>query len=247
MCVSLCACGGGTGYKVVKTLADQEYSIGFRNGDSTYHYISGALRELSFDGTVDKLAKKWFGSSSAVSFPSSRDALSEYGYISPRTFIIGVDMGSFPMCCEQGGGYSGFDVELAQAVCEKLGWQLKVQPILSENAYVELNSGNIDCAWGGVVLDSSSRDYTILFTYMSNKLVIAGQKRIGSSLRGKTLYVSPSQSYIDILGQQNNVLDKLGQVTKVRGGTVDFFDYLDNGACDLIVTTSSAVSYYNNN
>lgn len=44
MVLSLCGCGSDGKYKVVKSLGSQEYSIGFRNGDSTYHYIDKALK-----------------------------------------------------------------------------------------------------------------------------------------------------------------------------------------------------------
>ena len=92
MVFGLCACGGSGKYKVVKSLGSQEYSIGFRNGDSTYHYIDKALRELSYEGVIDDLGTQWFGSSRAVDFPSKKDALDELGYIEERTFIIGVDL-----------------------------------------------------------------------------------------------------------------------------------------------------------
>ena len=156
MVFGLCACGGSGKYRVVKTLGTQEYSIGFRNGDSTYHYIDRALKELSYEGAIDELCYKWFGDDSTVSFPKKKNALDDIGYVEPRTFIIGVDLDSFPMCYSNGVEYEASDVELAQKVCDKLGWVLKVQPIHSEDAYVELNSGNIDCAWGGVVLSRAA-------------------------------------------------------------------------------------------
>ena len=43
----------------------------------------------------------------------------------------------------------GFDIDLAQEVCNKLGLQLKVQPISWAAKEQELDSGNIDCIWNG--------------------------------------------------------------------------------------------------
>lgn len=243
----LCACGGSGKYKVVKTLGTQEYSIGFRNGDSTYHYIDRALKELSYEGAIDELCYKWFGDDSTVSFPKKKNAMKDIGYVEPRTFIIGVDLDSFPMCYSNGVEYEGFDVELAQKVCDKLGWVLKVQPIHSEDAYIELNSGNIDCAWGGVVLDKECPDYTILVTYMSTDLVLAGKSSSGGSVRGKVLYMGTTQYCLDVMEDSGSVSRKLGQITRVQGGTTDYFNALDNGKCDLILTTEAAVEYYNTN
>ena len=247
MVFGLCACGGSGKYRVVKTLGTQEYSIGFRNGDSTYHYIDRALKELSYEGAIDELCYKWFGDDSTVSFPKKKNALDDIGYVEPRTFIIGVDLDSFPMCYSNGVEYEGFDVELAQKVCDKLGWVLKVQPIHSEDAYIELNSGNIDCAWGGVVLDKECPDYTILVTYMSTDLVLAGKSSSGGSVRGKVLYMGTTQYCLDVMEDSGSVSRKLGQITRVQGGTTDYFNALDNGKCDLILTTEAAVEYYNTN
>ena len=118
MVLSLCGCGSDGKYKVVKSLGSQEYSIGFRNGDSTYHYIDKAIKELAYEGVIDELSTQWFGSSRAVDFPSQKDALSELGYISERTFIIGVDLDSAPMAFTKGEEYVGFDIDLAGKVCE---------------------------------------------------------------------------------------------------------------------------------
>lgn len=243
--LSLCACSSGGKYKSVKTLGQQQYSIGFRNGDSTYHYIDRALRTLSYEGKIDEISRKWFGSDSAVSFPSKKDALDDLGYIAERTFIIGVDLDSAPLAFQNGEEYVGFDIDLAQAVCERLGWALKIQPIHSEDAYVELNSGNIDCAWGGVALDTQSEKYTILVTYMSTDIVLAGKGTDSSSLRDKILYIGTTQSALDIMNENTSASRKLGQITRVNGGAADYFAALDSGKCDLILTTDAAVDYFN--
>lgn len=241
---TLCACGSGR-YNAVKTLAKQEYSIGFRNGDTTYHYINAALRELSYDGTVDSLAFKWFGREGAVDFPKSKNAIEKLGYIEPRTFTIGADLNSFPLCFMDGKNYTGFDVELARAVCTKLGWQLRVQPILSADAYVELNSGNIDCAWGGVVMDTESADYTILVTYMSDDMVIAAKGGGKNTLMGGTLYIGTDSVYMELLELNPSISKRVDQITRVSGTPTEYFAYLDSGDCDFIITTRSGVEYYN--
>ncbi len=245
MLLSLCACGSSGKYKVVKTLGSQEYSIGFRNGDSTYHYIDKALKELSAEGVIDELSTQWFGSSRTVDFPSQKNALDELGYISERTFIIGVDLESAPLSFEKDGEYVGFDIDLANKVCEKLGWVLKIQPIHSEDAYVELNSGNIDCAWGGVALDTECADYTILKTYMSTDVVLAGLGSGSGSVRDKLLYIGTTQTALDTINANASVSRKLGQITRVNGGAAEYFSALDNGDCELILTTEAAVDYYN--
>ena len=122
---------------------------------------------------------------------------------------------------------------------------LKIQPIHSEDAYVELNSGNIDCAWGGVALDTECPDYTILVTYMSTDIVLAGLSSGSSSVRDKLLYIGTTQTALDTINNNASVSRKLGQITRVNGGAAEYFSALDNGDCELILTTESAVDYFN--
>ncbi len=248
MALSVCACGvSGGEYKVVKKITDREYSIGFRAGDNAAYYVGLVLKEFAYDGTIDNLARDWFGDSGAVDFEKKKNATKDMGYVEPRDFIIGVDLNSYPMCYPSGSAYTGFDVELAKLVCKKLGWTLKVQPIRSEDAYIELNSGNIDCAWGGVVLDDEEAEYYVLDTYMACELVIAARSGTSNMLRGKTLYMDSAQTYLNVINENARVVKNLAQITRVDGNTSDFFNYLDTEECDYILTTSSAVSYYNHN
>lgn len=244
LCLGLCSCRGSGRYRVVKDLGSQEYSIGLRNGDSNYYYIDAALKELAYDGTVSKLSAKWFGDADAVEFKAEKGALSQYEYIAPRDFIIGCDVNSHPLCFEYAGGYTGFDVELAQAVCEKLGWAIKIQPIESEDAYVELNSGNVDCVWGGIVLTADA-EYTVLSTYMKANVVIAGLSDNGGSLRNKIMYVSTSGDDMAYIEANERIQKKLGGITRIQGTGNELFVCLDKGDCQLIVTTDMAVDYFN--
>ena len=146
LCLSLAGCGGVSyGVNPVITLVSQEYSMAFRNGDSLYYYVTAALEELSAEGAITELSRKWLGSN-MVSFPKKAGALSAYQPPEPRIFIIGVDENSFPFAYGDNGNYWGFDVELATKLCQKLGWTLQVHVVEKENVRIELYSGNITAA-----------------------------------------------------------------------------------------------------
>ncbi len=245
MILPLCACRGDGKYYAVKELDDISYSVVLRNGDSTYHYIYAALCELEAEGKIDSLANEWFGDSGAVDFPSGSERVEDFGYVEPRTFTVGADEASFPMCLRENGAYTGFDVELARCVCDKLGWTLKVQPIASKDAFVELNSGNIDCAWGGVSADLTSTDYTVLCTYMTTEVVIAGLSNGKSTLSGGVLYMTSGDVLMDVLDANERSKDKLGQITRVHGTIAELFTSMANGNCDFVLTTEAAVLYMN--
>ena len=143
LALTLCCCAACSktvgSYRVVKTLSTEQFRIGFRDGDQAAVYVNAALKVLAADGTIHSLALKWFGTDNTT-FDSDAGALDALGDIPQRTFIMGLNEERFPMSYADGDGYSGFDVELAQAVCARLGWTLQYQSIANRNAYVELSS-----------------------------------------------------------------------------------------------------------
>ena len=80
---------------------------------------------------------------------------------------------------------------------------------------------------------------------MSDKLVLAAKGSGSSSIRGKTLYMGTSQSYVDLMEENTSISGKLGQISRIQGTTPDYLAALDKGECDLVMITDSAVDYYN--
>ena len=242
--LGLCGCGASGKYKIVKTLEKQSYSIGFRSGDSVAYYVTGALEELQADGTVTALSRQWFGDDRAA-FAANADALKSAGDIPQRSLLVGVDENAYPVSYKENGEYAGFDVELAKKVCEKLGWEARFLPIQAKDAYVELSSGNVDVAWGGLALDTAAKNYTVFGPYMTNELVIAALSGTGSGVSGKTLVMSVSQDAMDALDADPALKSKFGKITRLTGDTAACFAALDSGEGDMIVTDSTAVEYKN--
>lgn len=253
LCLGLCGCGGGSyGVNTVQVLQEQEYSLGFRNNDMVYFYVTAAICELMAEGRVAELASKWLGSATAISFAAQADALSKLQPPEPQTLIIGVDINSFPMAYLSNGEFWGFDVELAISTCEKLGWTLQIQQIEKENVYIELSSGNIDVAWGGVALDQADLDagkYTQFGPYIHNDIVVA--TRNGSAvwnklrLNGRKMAMCSTPESLAALELDPRLVKRLGQITRLAGGTTECFDYLYSGKCDVVLTDSTALMYYN--
>ena len=253
LCVALscAACGGGYGVRVVQTLVEQDYSLAFRTNDPLATYVVAAIEQLNAEGKINELSIKWFGDR-VVDFGSSSDALERAGMPEPRDFIIGLDVNAFPMSYVSNGEYWGFDVEMAIAVCDKLGWTLKMQPIEKENVYIELSSGNIDCAWGGIALNQAELEagkYAEYGPYIHNDIVIAA--RNGSivwnklMLSGKIMAMPSTTEARLALETDEKLSKRLSQITRLAGGTTECFQYLYSGRCDAVLTDSTALQYYN--
>ena len=248
------ACGrGGTGYgvKAVETLVEQEYSIAFRNDDPTAYYVIGAIQALDAEGKLGELSNKWFGQR-IISFPNSNIRLEDLPPTEYRDFIIGLDINSFPLAYQANGEYWGFDIEFAIAVCEKLGWHIKMQPIEKENVYIELSSGNIDCAWGGLALDPEeveSRVYSRYGPYVKNDIVVAVRATSYTMnkmmLTGKKMVMPSTPEAMEALNTDQKLVKRLGQITRLAGGTTECFSQLYAGKCDAVLTDSTALYYFN--
>ena len=73
-------------YRIVETLGEQSYAIGFRTDDYVRYYVEAALQELAADGTVNSIAGQWFTQNN-THFTARSGALSQFSGIPQRTLI----------------------------------------------------------------------------------------------------------------------------------------------------------------
>ena len=66
-----------------------------------------------------------------------------------QDFIVGFDAEFPPYGYMDNGEYVGFDLDLAQGVCQRRGWNLIKRPINWDAKDAELSSGTISCIWNG--------------------------------------------------------------------------------------------------
>ena len=166
---------------------------------------------------------------------------------------VGVDVNSVPMAdLTDKGAFWGFDIQLAMAATDLLGWNLKLQPIEKEDVYIELSSGNIDVAWGGIALNEKELKeglYSQLGPYVHNDIVIAA--RSGSfiyntlMLSGKRLVMNSTTEAMDALNVDPRLARRLGQITRMAKGTAECFQALGEGKCDVVLADSTAVCHFN--
>lgn len=90
---------------------------------------------------------------SSAAGASSAAADSDWAYISGKgTLVIGITIYDPMNYYDADGNLVGFDTEVAQAVCEKLGVEPVFQEIEWDNKVLELNGKSIDCIWNGMTV-----------------------------------------------------------------------------------------------
>ncbi len=128
------------------------------------------------------------------------------------TFTVGFDAEYPPYgYMDENGEYTGFDLELAQAVCDLRGWELVKTPIDWDSKDMELNSGAIDCIWNGFTLNGREDDYTWSVPYVDNSqvIVVAENSGIGelSDLAGKIVGVQAASAALELLSEGGDQAD----------------------------------------
>ena len=168
--------------------------------------------------------------------------------VSLDTLIVGFDAEYPPYgFVADDGSYTGFDLDLAQAVCEMEGWELKAEPIDWDAKDTLLNSGAINCIWNGFTMEGREDDYTFSEPYMLNEQVLVVKKDAGikswDDLAGKTVITQTDSAAQDVLeGDQKDLaatfatLDTIGEYNTA-------FMQLESGAVDAVACDLSIAQY----
>ena len=120
-----------------------------------------------------------------------------------KTLVVGFDA-EFPPYGykDDNGDYVGFDLDLAQEVCDRNNWTLVKQPIDWDAKDSELDSGSIDCIWNGFTMDGREDQYTWSDPYFDNKQVIVVKNGSGinslSDLKGKNEVADYNTAFMDL-------------------------------------------------
>lgn len=141
-----------------------------------------------------------------------------------KTFTVGFDASFPPYGYQENGEYVGFDLDLAQEVCDRNGWEIVKTPIDWDAKNIELNGGSIDCIWNGFTMNGREDDYTWTPAYINNTQVFAVNKNSGikkaADLAGKNVLVQADFSALAALQDEENtdikaLADSFGSLTQV--------------------------------
>ena len=91
--------------------------------------------------------------SGSAAASASETAASDLDYIKEKgKMVIGYTVYEPMNYTDADGNFTGFDTELATAVCEKLGVEPEFVEINWDTKVVELDAKSIDCIWNGMTL-----------------------------------------------------------------------------------------------
>ena len=173
-------------------------------------------------------------------------------YQEQGSITIGFDNTFVPMGFEEmNGQYTGFDIDLAEAVSEKLGFKVQFQPIDWDMKETELQNGTIDAIWNGYSATDERREKVAFsIPYMENQQVLVTKKskqiRSVEDMKDKTLGAQAGSSgYLDFEAQpdllKNRVKDqKANQYQSFNEALID----LKNDRIDALLIDRVYANYY---
>ncbi len=168
-----------------------------------------------------------------------------------RTFIMGIDPEYPPFSyMDDKGDYTGFDVEICQAVCDRLGWEMQVFGVNWDQKLVQLDAGECDCVWSGMtILDSMKESGYIIskpYFYNTQVLLVKEDSGLASSadLAGKSVAVQLGTSGESLLQDDlKDLADTFSEVVTCDS-FLKCFTELDGNAVDAVfVDLPVALSY----
>ena len=172
---------------------------------------------------------------------------------SDKQFIVGFDAEYPPYGYKDDNGeYVGFDLDLAQEVCARNGWELVKQPIDWDSKDMELNSGSIDCIWNGFTMTGREDDYTWSKPYVDNSIVVVVKEGSGiekkEDLAGIVIAVQADSSGLAALTDEEDNEENLklaasfSDLQQVADYNTAFMN-LEAGAVDAIVVDIGVADY----
>ena len=134
---------------------------------------------------------------------------------------------------------TGFDLDLAQEVANRNGWDIELSAIDWDTKDAQLNQGTINCIWNGFTMEGREDDYTFSEPYMLNEQVIVVKKDSGitslSDLAGKTVVTQAE-------GDKKDVADTFKSLQTLPDYNNAFMQ-LESGMVDAVACDLSIAQY----
>lgn len=178
---------------------------------------------------------------------------SNQGEKKAKLFTVGFDA-EFPPYGykDENGEYVGFDLDLAQEVCDRKGWTLVKKAIDWNSKDMELRSGTIDCIWNGCTINGRENKYTWSTAYIDNSQVVITKSSSDitslADLKDKIVAVQTASSALAAFTSDNaeyknkelaNSFKDLQQVSDYNSA----FMNLESGAIDAICLDIGVANY----
>lgn len=161
------------GLKILEEeFAIEEYAIAMKKGSPLKEKIDKALAELKTDGTIDKIIKNYIGDDTKGRTP----------YKSPKnlerpngTLKMATNAQFPPYEYLKDQKIVGIDADLAQAIADKLGMELKIEDMQFDGIIDSITSGKADIGVAGMTITEvrlKTVDFSTPYTTSTQVIIV---------------------------------------------------------------------------
>lgn len=153
---------------------EEQYAICLKKGNTELlDAMNTALAELQADGTVEKIIANYIG-----------DDIGSYQYETPEgtdqskgTLVMATNAEFEPYEYHEGDDIVGIDVDIAQAICDKMGYKLEIEDMEFDSILPSVAAGKADFGAAGMtVTDERKENADFTDTYANATQVVIVKK-----------------------------------------------------------------------
>lgn len=151
---------------------EEEYAICLKKGNTELlDKINGALKELKEDGTIDSIMSNYIGDEiGKTPYESPKDADRSNG-----TLVMATNAEFEPYEYHLGDDIVGIDADIAQAICDKLGYELRIDDMEFASILAAIESEKADFGAAGMTVTEDrlqSVDFTDTYANASQVIIV---------------------------------------------------------------------------
>lgn len=153
---------------------EEQYAICLKKGNTELlDAMNGALKELKDDGTVEKIIANYIG-----------DDIGSFQYETPEgtdhskgELVMATNAEFEPYEYHEGDAIIGIDVDIARAICDKIGYELKIEDMEFDSILPSVAAGKADFGAAGMtVTDERKENADFTDTYANATQVVIVKK-----------------------------------------------------------------------
>lgn len=211
----------------------EEYAICISKDKSALkEKVNGAIGQLKENGKLDEIVKNYIGDDTKGKYPY----VSQNNDHSGGTLTIATNAAFEPYEYIENGTITGIDIDMAQAICDILNMELKIENIEFDAIINAVQSGKADLGIAGMTITEDrlkSIDFTVPYTTSTQVIIVRnGTTADSASIQSKLYnnFVKESRWKNITTGLGNTLLISLGAV--LIGIVLGFFIAIGRSACD---------------
>lgn len=189
--------------------ANEDYAICVAKGNSLTAKLNEAIEVLMANGTIQTILDDYVGDNATFSGYQSPDGVSRTN----GTLVMATNAYFKPYEYYDSGKITGIDADIAQAIADYLGMNLKIEDMEFDSIITAVSSGKADFGMAGMtVTDERKKNIDFTTTYTTSKQVIvvrddnASSTNVNLAEKFKTDFLTDSRYTYIFKGLLNTII-----------------------------------------